>query len=207
MPSTTIYLVRHAESEANASGVFSGHYDAPLTPKGRRQATALARRLAGTPIDRIVSSDLKRALETARLLSSERGIPVDTEARLREMHYGEWEGKTQEQISAQYGVDWEAVMRPSADFRIPGGESLAELRARVHAVYREVVAAHPEQTVVLLTHGNAKAALLGALLDLPYKNSWRFQIANTGLTQLRDIDGTPVIQSVNDTAHLDDGLR
>ncbi|MCZ6546186.1 MAG: histidine phosphatase family protein [Chloroflexi bacterium] len=199
---TTIYLVRHAESEANAAGTFSGHSDPLLTERGRLQALALARRFQDEAIDQVVSSDLQRALETAKLLASGLDLEVMADARLREMDFGDWEGLTQEKIAEKDADAWESILKPTPDFRAPGGESLRELRERMHAAYRDVVDAQPEGSAVVVAHGNAIGMLLGALLDMPYAAAWRFRLENTGVTTVQDFDGSPVLMSLNDTAHL-----
>lgn len=194
--------MRHGESDANKARVFSGHSDPGLTELGQRQAEAVGRRLAEEPVQRVVSSDLRRAADTAKTIARALDVPHDSDPRLREMFYGEWEGKTQEEIVERDRDVWDRLAKPSADFRAPGGESLAEVRERVHAAYLEIVAAHVDETAVLVAHGNAIGLLLAALLDLPYENAWRFQLQNTGVTVIRDFDGTPVVASVNETAHL-----
>ena len=197
-------MVRHGESEANKARVFSRHSDHGLTELGRRQAEAVGQRLKGEAVRRVVTSDLRRAQETADLIGAALGVPVESDARLREMHYGEWDGKTQEEIVEEDEEAWQGLIKPSADFRPPGGESLSEVRERVHAAYLELVAMHPDEEAVLVTHGNAIGMLLSALLDLSYASSWRFRLDNTGVSVIRDFDGTPVLESVNGTAHLSD---
>lgn len=194
--------MRHAESEANAAGIFSGHNDPPLTERGRLQALALAHRFQDEAIDRVVSSDLQRALETATALASGLDLEVMADARLREMNFGDWEGLTQEKIAEKDADAWESILKPTPDFRAPGGESLRELRERMYAAYRDVVAAQPEGSAVVVAHGNAIGMLLGALLDMPYSAAWRFRLENTGVTTVQDFDGSPVLMSLNDTAHL-----
>jgi broad specificity phosphatase PhoE len=194
--------VRHAESEANAAGTFSGHSDPLLTDRGRLQALALARRFQDEAIDQVVSSDLQRALETAKLLASGLDLEVMADARLREMDFGDWEGLTQEKIAEKDADAWESILKPTPDFRAPGGESLRELRERMHAAYRDVVDAQPEGSAVVVAHGNALGMLLGALLEMPYSAAWRFRLENTGVTTVQDFEGAPVLMSLNDTAHL-----
>ena len=203
---TTILVVRHGESESNRDGRFAGHVESSLTERGRAQARALGDRLAETAITRIVSSDLERARETAELVGGSRSLPVVTDARLREMSFGEWEGMVEAEIVERWAEDWEAVLRPKAEFRAPGGESLRELRARMSAVYGEFVEAAVGESVLMVTHGNAIAALLASLLQIPYANSWRFQVSNCGLTRIHHVEGVPVIVSVNDTSHLNGSL-
>lgn len=203
---TTIFVVRHGESESNRDGRFAGHVESPLTERGREQARALGERMAGTTFARVVSSDLERARETAVLVGGSRSGPVVTDARLREMSFGEWEGMVEAEIVERWAEDWEAVLRPKAEFRAPGGESLRELRARMSAVYKELVESAAGESVLMVTHGNAIAALLASLLQTPYANSWRFQVSNCGLTRIHDVEGVPVIVTVNDTSHLNGAL-
>lgn len=200
---TTIYLVRHAESEANAQGTLGGHGDVGLTTRGRSQAQRLAARLAEAGAAAVVSSDLRRARETAEPVASALGLAVHPEPRLRELHAGDWEGLSAAAIARDHAELWEDILRrPHAELRLPGGESLRELRERVHAAYQEAVARHVGESAVLVAHGNAIGMLLGALLDLPYSSAWRFQMHNTGVSVVRDFGGTPVVVSVNDTSHL-----
>ena len=200
---TTVYVVRHAESESNRDGVFAGAADPPLTDLGRRQARALASRLSSVTLDSIISSDLARSRETAEAVVAGRDLPLRCDARLREMHYGEWEGLTGEVVKNRYQDQWQALLNPTADFHPPGGESLAELRLRMLAVYSEVVSDQVDRSTLLVTHGNAAQALVAALLDLPYSASWRLKIANVGLTRIDHFGETPVLVLLNDTSHLD----
>ena len=111
--------------------------------------------MAEEPAKRVVSSDLRRASETAKIIARALDVPHDSDPRLREMFYGEWEGKTQEEIVERDRDVWDLLARPRADFRAPGGESIAEVRRRMHTAYQEIVAAHMDEAVVLVAHGNA----------------------------------------------------
>jgi len=121
--SLELWLVRHGESTFNAEGRFAGWSDPPLTPAGEAMARALIPRLAGIHFDGIWRSDLIRTRETARLA----GFPdVPADARLREIHFGDLEGRT----FLEMGDEWRARLRSFADFVAPNGESAAELRRR-----------------------------------------------------------------------------
>jgi len=121
-----LWLVRHGESTFNAEGRFAGWSDPPLTPAGEAMARALLPRLADIPFDGIWRSDRIRAKETARLAGFSR-VPAD--ARLREIHFGDLEGKT----FLETGEEWRARLRSFADFAAPGGESTVDVQRRAEA--------------------------------------------------------------------------
>lgn len=156
----TWLLVRHAQSVANAEGWFSGHADVPLTSAGRAQADALARALDGRQIDRVVSSDLARAVATARPVAQRRGLPVETSPRLRERDLGAW---TRQPVRTAPPAFREVLHR----FRVapPGGESLSDVAARVTAW----LADQPDgaSRTLVVAHGGVLRALLGLLDELP----------------------------------------
>jgi probable phosphoglycerate mutase len=136
---TTLLLVRHGETDWNAEGRLQGHTDRPLNERGRRQAKELADRLAGEGADAIYASDLARAKETAEVVGGRLGLPVVIDADLREKNWGTWEGLTgDERVHVEYV-----------------GESTEEHRDRVMRAIRRIVERHPEQRVVVVTHGGS----------------------------------------------------
>jgi len=134
-----IYVVRHGRSEG--AGTLLGHCDAGLTPEGIAQATALAGRLRG--VERIVSSDLRRAVETAERIALRAGVVVELDARLREISYGAWDGRP-----------WQDGVEPA--------ESLEAFQARVAKAWQEICAATARVTVVV-AHQGVNALILGDL--------------------------------------------
>jgi len=136
-----LWLVRHGESTFNAEGRYAGWSDPPLTPAGEAMAQALSPRLSGIHFDGIWRSDLVRTRETARLA----GFPdVPADARLREINFGDLEGKT----FLEMGEEWRERLRSFADFVAPGGESMADVRRRAEeflaglAVGRHLIFSH-----------------------------------------------------------------
>ena len=142
---TTIVLLRHAESEWNAEGRWQGHADPTLSPLGRRQAAELD---LGA-FDAIYSSDLKRATETAEIVAARLGLPVEYDARLREVDVGEWSGLTRAEIADRYpgASEWE------------NGETRAAMGVRVLEAVLEIAAAHPDGRVLVVTHGGCLGAI------------------------------------------------
>ena len=134
----TLILTRHGQA-ASADIMLGGQLDVPLTPDGRHEAEALARRLAGVRIDRILSSPLLRAIETAQTVAT--GRPVEVDERLRELDYGRWEGLTYVEIEArdpELRTRWDHDPRSTHS---PGGESGEDVAARALSFLVELLEA------------------------------------------------------------------
>ena len=154
---------RHGRTEWNDAGRFQGHLDPPLDAVGRRQARAAVPSLLALSPGLVVSSDLARARETAAFL----GLPVEVDARLREIDVGEWGGLTRPEIEERFPDTYAAWLR-GEDVRREGGETLAEVAERASAAVLSfagsVGAGRP---LVVVTHGGTARALVVSLLGLP----------------------------------------
>jgi broad specificity phosphatase PhoE len=144
---TTLLLVRHGETDWNAEGRLQGHTDRPLNDYGRKQAKELAQRLAGEGADAIYASDLVRAKETAEIVGERLGLTVVVDPDLREKDWGTWEGLTGDE-------------RVAVEFE---GETTEAHRDRVLGAARRIVARHPEQRVVVVTHGGSLRRIQAAV--------------------------------------------
>ena len=144
---TVLLLVRHGETDWNAAGRLQGHTDRPLNDDGRRQAKELADRLAGEGADAIYASDLVRAKETAEIVGERLGLTVVIDPDLREKDWGTWEGLTGDE-------------RAHVEFE---GESTEDHRDRVMGAVRRIVARHPEQRIVVVTHGGSLRRIQAAV--------------------------------------------
>ncbi len=161
MSDSALLLIRHAESGWNAAGRWQGHGNPPLSDRGRAQANALARQLAREAIDVLVSSDLRRAAETAAILGQARGLQPELNPRLRELDLGDWEGLTSDQIERTAGDVLRCLNDGDLDVRPGGGENLRELEQRALLVVTELVDAHPGRRLAIVTHLGVIRALLG----------------------------------------------
>ena len=160
MKQTHLYLIRHGESEANARHLFIGHTDMGLTEKGHLQAEKTAAFLESVPADVIYASDLSRAYQTAMHTASRRGIPAVSEAGLREIFAGEWEGKSFDDLPVLYPHDFAELWRCRiGDCRCTGGESVTELAERIKDTVDRLVKRHIGQTLLLFTHATPIRAL------------------------------------------------
>jgi broad specificity phosphatase PhoE len=136
-----LLLIRHAESSWNAARRWQGHGNPPLSDRGVEQARGLAIELAPEDIDVIVSSDLRRAVETAAILGEARGLRPLLDPRLRELDLGDWEGRTRDEIERAAGDALRRFDGGDLDVRPGGGENLRELAA-AHAGRRLAVVTH-----------------------------------------------------------------
>lgn len=166
--STRLILVRHGQTDAALEGRSQGRVDNPLNETGRRQALALRARLLEYTPSAIVASPAARAVATAEPLAAALDLRIELEPRLLEMDYGSLDGLTGSEMRAQapeFMERWSAA--DPSDLRMPGGETLRELQARVVAATSEAVAAHPEQTILLCAHNFALRGLICHALGLP----------------------------------------
>lgn len=161
---TTILLARHGESDWNREHRWQGHTDRPLTELGRRQAAALAERLADVPLDAVYASDLARARDTALAVAERKGLRVVARPDLREVDVGNWSGKTRADVERS---DPEGIARwlEGATGWL-GGETYEEMAARAVAAVREIAAAHAGGRVLVVSHGGCMRAIHARALGL-----------------------------------------
>jgi probable phosphoglycerate mutase len=168
--SRRIVFWRHGQTMWNAEHRFQGQIDIPLDDTGLAQAERAARSLALLRPDVIIASDLQRAAATAEHLALLTDIPIRIDEELRETHAGAWEGLTRPELLAQFG-DELARWSAGSDIRPGGGETRLEVAERmVRAVHRGLVDTPVQGTLVVVTHGGAARAAIGALLDLPWEH-------------------------------------
>ena len=154
----TVYLIRHGETDDNAAGRAMGQMDVPLNARGIEQARQTAEFLRKYPIERIVSSDLGRAMGTAQPLAEALGLAIEPDVRLRELSFGILEGKTVGECELLDPVAVERWRSGDFDAALPGGESRRSLMKRTKEVLGEI-AAGPYAEVALFSHGGALNAL------------------------------------------------
>jgi broad specificity phosphatase PhoE len=210
MPKTRLYLVRHGETNENKSGVFQGQHGTHLNTTGREQAAKLAARLARHSFAALYTSDLLRARQTADAVGAALGLTPVLEEELREINLGTWQGLSIAEISARFPEEWAAWRAGAPDLRRGGGETYAELAARVTRAMGRIADAHPHASAVVVSHGAALKTFAGEVLGMSpgsavWLRSFRVQ-GNTGVSIVdREDDGGWKIVVWNDTAHLTDG--
>ena len=157
---TRLIIVRHGESESNRKKTFTGQLDIALSDLGKKQAELVKKYLKDYKIDKIYSSDLSRAYNTALPTAESKGIEIQTSKNLREIYAGEWEGKTFDDIEKEY-PDTYSVWRSNIGIAVcNGGESVKELKERVEKEVGRIVAENEGKTVMIVSHGTPIRSLL-----------------------------------------------
>ena len=169
---TTLILIRHGETDWNIEGRYTGQSDIPLNAHGIQQAESLSTSLCEDKIDAIYSSDLHRASETAERIRNNCDIPLFLDARLREIHQGEWEGLHFDEIQKRYRQAWEQRKNAPVDVAPPGGETVGEVRQRVLEAVREIINRHPQETIAIVSHGLSLAIIQVEANGLPIESVW-----------------------------------
>jgi broad specificity phosphatase PhoE len=198
----SIYIVRHGETIWNAAGRIQGHTDVELTERGKDQARATERRLAGARLDVAYSSDMSRARDTALIILGEREPPLHSVPELREYNKGVFEGLTPEEYRQRYPELHEASLVNDPDFAPPGGETIRQCQARLSAFVSMLRREHPDEDVLLVGHGGSLRSVIVALLDLPLEANWKFVMHNCALSVIRAYPNNAVMHLYNDTSHL-----
>ncbi len=168
-----LVMLRHGQTEFNADSRMQGQLDTDLSDLGRAQAVAAAEVLAKRQPFLIVSSDLRRAYDTAVTLGERTGVAVDTDTRLRETHLGDWQGMTHTEVDA-LAPGARLAWRADARWAPHGGESRVDVARRSMPLIAELVDVQPEwgidesdRPLVLVAHGGLIAALTAGLLGIP----------------------------------------
>lgn len=200
---TRLLLVRHGETDWNVARRYQGQSDVPLNGRGEQQAQAVAARLRDESIDAIYASDLSRAWETARAIAAQHEkLAIVSEPRLREMNFGEWEGLTYDEIcqcEPLAAENWNQILMEAGP---PKGESLPQLAARIREMLNDIIAAHPEKTVLLVAHGGTLMVLICLLLGHPLEKYWQFRLEKASLSEIEVYPEGAIVNHLNDTGHL-----
>lgn len=198
-----VYLIRHGETAWNREEVFRGRADIPLSPRGQQQAGLLAESLAREPIRAVYSSPLVRASETAKAVAHRLGLAVVTDPRLVDMSFGEWEGKSLDEVQAKWPELHRTWTHEPARFRGPGGESLADVLHRAWPAMEEITTRHREETVALVSHRVVCKLLVCAALGAGEGGFWRLRLDTASASVLQHGRSGWQVTKLNDTHHLD----
>lgn len=170
---TTLIIVRHGETDWNVEGRWQGQIDVPLNANGHQQAQRMAESLVHAPITAIYSSDLSRASETAGYLARKLNLPVQTDARLREIHQGVWQGLRISEIQSNYRSEFQSREKSPLQVAPPGGETVLQVGERLISFLADLIPSHPQETVAIATHGFVMALLQILLNHEPFENIWQ----------------------------------
>lgn len=204
---TRFIFVRHGETEWNRLPRFRGRADIPLNDTGIEQARRAAERLAETPLAAIYASPLSRTLRTAESIAALHHLAVTPEARLLDLDYGAWQGKTPAEVEAADPKRYAQWQTQPDRIHIPEGETLRHLRTRVIGLVNDLSEKHLGETVVLVSHDIVGKILMCAVLGLDNNTMWRIAQDNTALDIFVKRPDGFLILAMNDVAHLNGHIR
>jgi probable phosphoglycerate mutase len=201
---TQFILIRHGETEWNATGRIQGHRPVSLNTRGQQQAQAVATRLQGEQFDALYSSDLKRTIQTAEAIATLTHHSIYTDARLREWDLGILTGLTRTEAEAQYPDAYAIYNTSRVDAPIPSGESIRNRYTRVTTCLEELASKHPNQTLVVITHGGPLGDCYRRATHLSFDKALTVELYNAGLNVITIQDTTWTLESWGDIDHLKD---
>jgi probable phosphomutase (TIGR03848 family) len=196
---TTLLLIRHARNDWVGDRLAGWTPNVHLNDKGRAQAEALAQRLADQPITAVYTSPLERAVETAQAIAALHQLDVQIREGVGEVQYGEWTGKSLKELAKEDA--WRVVQFYPSGARFPGGESMHEMQARAVAEVDAIVAAHPSETVVVVSHADVIKAALAHYMGLHLDLFQRLVVSPASLNVFTFTPMGPRLVCLNDTAH------
>ncbi|OGO41256.1 MAG: hypothetical protein A2137_03635 [Chloroflexi bacterium RBG_16_58_8] len=197
-----IILARHGETEWNKGEIFRGRAEVGLNETGLRQAALLAECLGQEKIDIIYSSPLQRAVKTAEAIASRHGLKVSAVENLIDFDYGEWQGMTHPEVKEKYAGLYRDWLDTPERVKMPGGESLKNVRERVVPFVKDTAAGCGEGKIVFVSHRVVLKVLICALLGLGDSCFWNIRMDTAALTRFTFNGNKAVLASHNDTCHL-----
>ena len=198
-----LFAVRHGATEYSRQRWFAGSRDVPLTTDGRLQAEAVAQALAGVGAAAIYTSPLERARVCADLIAKPHRLEPRVEPDLREMAFGAWEGLGRDELSREFPREAEAWRLTPHLVTPPGGEPLGAVAKRVRAALDRLVAAHPGETAIVVTHAVVVRLIVLAALGLGPDRLWSVDASPAGITELEYVGDWATVHRMNTLAHLE----
>ncbi len=199
---TRLLLARHGQTELALNDAFCGTTEAPLTATGREQAERLAQRLSREHIDALYCSPQERTRETAKPVAALLNLEIQIRKALREMNFGLWEQRVQADVAKEWPQEMAAWKRGSWMTQLPDGETQQAVIARIVPCIVELVVAHPDQTVLIVSHRTALRLLVGHLMNLSLANSRGLHLDPASVSCLLVKGDQVQLVFYNDTSHL-----
>lgn len=197
-----LLLVRHGITEFNNAHRFAGYSDIEMSADGYGQVEKLRDRLANEKIDAIYSSDLRRAVVTAEVISSGHNVDITTCSELREVNYGEAEGLTFKEIGRLYPEVAELITNFSLELKFPSGESFGEFIKRTSKFLDRLKKHELSETILIASHSGPLRVLVCTLLGIDMEHWWQFQCDNASLSIMETYPRGVRIRLLNDVSHL-----
>lgn len=199
---TRVYLVRHGTTDWNKEEIFRGRLDCKLNETGLAEARALAEYFADIPLQAISSSPLSRAMETAQAVAEAKGLRAIPEPDFIDIDFGEWQGLPLKEVREKYAELYRLWRERPEAIHFPGGETLAQVRARAWEGLQKVVRENPDKTALILSHRVVTKVLICTVLGLDDSHFWHIKQDTTAVNCIEYNRGFFVTSLINDTCHL-----
>lgn len=199
---TSIYLVRHGQTAWNKEEIFRGRTDIPLDETGLKQAELAGQYFKDIKIHGVYSSPLARAWQTAEWIARHHHLSVQPLEGLIDMSFGNWEGRAHQEIKEMDPDTYRQWREEPHLARLPGGETLDEVRKRAMASLEEIIAKHPEETLVLVSHRVVNKVLLCGILGIENSHFWQIMQDTTAINLIQYHRGRYILSLMNETCHL-----
>ncbi len=199
---TKIMLTRHGKTAWNEIRKVQGHSDIELTAEGIEQAELLAKNCPLEKVSAIYSSDLSRAKTTAEILAQKFNLPVQLEKNLREVNFGDLEGKTLAEFEKSDPQNFYNFFNKPDELKIKNAETFIELQERAFSAVKKIIAAHQNENIIIVAHGAINRTILCSILEIPIRKMWSLSQFNTAVNLIRYDEGFFTVDLINGTAHL-----
>lgn len=180
---TAFLVLRHAQHDWVGRGIAGRQPDVSLNEQGRQQAQELVQRLANVPIDVIVCSPQPRTHQTAQPIAAARGLPIETHPGIDEVDMGDWVGMSFTDLDA-LGEPWRHWVERRGSAHPPGGEAFADVPRRAMAALRDLHQAHPNETVLVVSHGDVIKSIVATVMKMSLDDLETFDIQPASATKI-----------------------
>ena len=198
-----IILARHGESEFNAKGIIQGHIDTDLTPRGIVQGHLLALDIKKRfQVERVISSDLRRAYRTAQIVGDTLGLEIEKDPRIREMYFGKWEGKSYKEIFDKNRKDFVNWLRNPIKYPLPSQEDRERFLSRL-SDFLDYILKLNEREILIVGHGGSIQGLLCISLNIGLENLWAFKHTNASYSVILFENNNFLLKELNNNSHLE----
>lgn len=195
---TEIYILRHGQTDSNLRNACIGSVDIPLNEHGKEQAKRLKKKLLAINFDVIYSSPLSRAIDTiSPYIKENPQIPMHMSYAFSERDFGEWEDMSYEEIEKKDPVLFKKWQQDQTYFKIPGGESISEVRERVDKALAKILSQNEDKKILIVTHLLSGRNVIASLLDLPKGSDRGFLIKNAQMAKVEIKNGKGTLIELN----------
>lgn len=199
---TTIYLIRHGQTDWNKKKIFRGRADVPLNEHGRKEAAALGEYLRHVRPTACYSSPLSRARETAEIALRRRSLDIKSDEGIIDIDYGKWQGVSDAEVRKHFSETYRRWQETPQRVKFPGGESLAMVRRRALASLERIRTENPDGLVYVVAHRVVTKVIMCGVLGLPNAAFWKMRQDNCAYNIIELSESGAVVVVMNETCHM-----